>query len=110
MLLFKPEHVAPILSGQKTETRRIWKSARVTPGSIQLAKTKMLSKEFFARLRIQRVWQETLGEITDEGARAEGYPDRNAYLKKFAEINQVKIEDWLTKQVYCVQFTVEKDG
>ena len=24
MLLFKPEHVGPILEGRKTETRRMW--------------------------------------------------------------------------------------
>lgn len=108
MLLFKPEHVQPILLGQKTETRRIWKSQRVKIGSTQLAKTQMLSKDYFAKLTIVAVWQEKLGEITDDGAKREGYPNRELYLAKFAEINRVRIEDWIDKSVYVIRFTVQK--
>lgn len=35
MLLFKREHIEPILSGQKSQTRRLWKKQRVKVGSIQ---------------------------------------------------------------------------
>ncbi len=34
MLLFRPEHVPMILSGQKTQTRRLWARPRVREGSI----------------------------------------------------------------------------
>lgn len=72
MLLFKPEHVEPILTGKKTKTRRIWKKPRAKVGSVHLAKTKMLSKEYFAKLKILDVKQERLGDITEADAQAEG--------------------------------------
>jgi len=72
MLLFKSEHVNPILTGEKTQTRRIWKKPRAKIGSVHLAKTKMLSKEYFAKLMILDVWKERLGDITEADAQAEG--------------------------------------
>ena len=92
MLLFKPEHVAPILAGTKTQTRRIWSSWRANVHSTQLAKTKMLSKEHFAQLYICDRWEERLGDITEQNARAEGYDSKAEYLKKFAEINAKQIK------------------
>lgn len=98
MILFKPEHVAPILAGIKKETRRIWKKPMAKVGSIHLAKTKMLSKEFFARLKILEVRQEWLLEITDEDAIAEGYLSREAYIATFYRINHVvaRGDYWVT--------------
>jgi hypothetical protein len=90
MLLFKPEHQEPILSRTKTQTRRVWKKKRANVGSIHLAKTKMLSKEYFAKLEIQAVYQERLIDISEEDAIAEGYPDSATYLTKFCEINKLK--------------------
>lgn len=87
MLLFKPEHVPLILDGTKTETRRIWKKARVRVGSLQKAKTKLMSKDFFAILRITDVHREVFQSITEEGALAEGGYTRDAYIRKFFEIN-----------------------
>jgi hypothetical protein len=102
MLLFKPEHVAPILAGTKTQTRRIWKAKRAKVGSIHLAKTKMISKEFFAKLEILDVYQESLKEISDEDAKAEGYNNAAAYFVAFCEINHLKkVPDIL---VYVVKF------
>jgi hypothetical protein len=92
MLLFKPEHKAPILAGTKTQTRRIWKSWRANVRSTQRAKTKMLSKEHFAKLYIIDRWEERLGDISEDDARAEGYASREEYLAKFAEINAKQIK------------------
>lgn len=72
MLLFKPEHVEPILTGGKTQTRRVWKKPRAKIESVHLAKTKMLSKAYFAKLRILDAHQERLGDITEADAQAEG--------------------------------------
>lgn len=88
MILFQQEHILPILDGTKTQTRRIWKRPRAKVGSIHLAKTKMLSKEYFARLEILAVGQERLGDITDEDANAEGYRSALAYLFAFQKINK----------------------
>ena len=111
MILFRPEHVEPILSGTKTQTRRIWKKPRAKVGSIHLAKTKMLSKDYFARLRILAVYRETLGEISDEDARSEGYADRESYLAAFFRINRIVPADhrvWLGWPVDVVRFEVVK--
>ncbi len=70
MILFKPQHVEPILRGRKTQTRRGWKRRRAVPGSIHDARTAMFG-EPFARLRIRRVWQERLGDISAADVLAE---------------------------------------
>jgi hypothetical protein len=90
MILFKPEHVGPILAGTKTQTRRIWKKPRAKVGAIHLAKTEMLSKEFFAKLEILAVYQERLIDISDDDAKAEGYAGADAYLEAFCRINHLK--------------------
>jgi hypothetical protein len=78
-----------ILVGTKTETRRLWKRQRAKVGSVHLAKLKMLSKEYFARLQINYVFQQRLGDITDEQVRKEGYSTRDEYFKKLCEINKM---------------------
>ena len=92
MILFKPEHIGPILAGRKTETRRIWSRWRANVRSKHLAKTKLLSKEYFARLYIVDRREERLGDISEEDANAEGYSSREEYLAKFAEINAKRIK------------------
>jgi hypothetical protein len=104
MILFKPEHQYPIVTGIKTQTRRIWKKPRAKVGSTHLAKLKMLSKEFFAKLEILAVYQERLQDISDEDARAEGYNNAAAYLIAFCRINHLeKVPDIF---VYVVKFKV----
>jgi len=53
MMLFRPEHVKPILNGTKTQTRRTWKRPHVRVGGVYKAKTQMLSKRYFARLEAE---------------------------------------------------------
>ena len=103
LILFKPEHVNPILNGVKTETRRLWKSARVKVGSIQLAKTQMLSKDYFAKLHILNVYQERLGDITPESAMREGGYTIESYFAKFDEINGTTDRNTI---LYVVHFEV----
>ena len=104
MILFKPEHVGKILTGEKTQTRRIWKKARAKVGSVHLAKTMMLSKEYFVKLEILAVYQERLKDISDEDARAEGYHNAAAYLIAFCRINHLeKVPDIM---VYVIKFKV----
>ena len=109
MILFRPEHVEPILAGRKTQTRRIGKRSRCKVGSIHLAKTKMLSKDSFARLMIRAVYLEVLGAISDEDAKAEGYADKEAYFAAFFMINKIALADqdsWLLMPVHVVRFEV----
>ena len=90
MLLFKPEHVALILGGRKTQTRRLWpKGARVKVGSIHQCRTRMLDKSStFTRVEVLRVWQERLLDISGNDARAEGYGGRVGYVEAFNRINK----------------------
>lgn len=107
MILFKPEHIAMIVGGSKTQTRRIWTKRRAKPGAIHKAKTAMLSKEYFALLTIKRVWKEQVGEISDEDAVKEGYKDKEDYLRIFYKINEKKlkkIKHWKCLEVFVVEF------
>ena len=109
-MLFKPEHVAPIREGRKTQTRRLWKRPMVKVGGTYWAETKMYKPESrFARLKVTRLWKERLGAISEADAKAEGYENADGYLIAFSEINHIKLGDWLRvlKQwVTCVEFEV----
>ena len=91
MLLFKPEHVAAIMEGRKTQTRRLrYHGPRVKVGNVYQARTRMLDKSStFALLRIKRVWRVwDLRDMTLEEAEAEGYPSVEQYLEAFRTINK----------------------
>lgn len=102
MLLFKPEHVALILAGIKTETRRVWKKQRIKVGSIQLAKTKMVSKDHFAKLHILEVKTQKLGQISDLEVRREGYNTLAEYQLAWERINRIPWDPM--QDVYVVSF------
>ena len=111
MLLFKPEHVKAIDSGLKTQTRRTWKKPRVTVGSRQKAKTQMLSKNYFAVLRIKNVYQEKLRSISEEDAYAEGGYTRQSYIDKFYEINsKLDREEFAFLWLWVVVFEKVESG
>ena len=109
MILFKPEHVAPILAGKKTETRRLWKRCRVKVGALHWAQTRMFDNSSrFARLRIGSVRGDTLGTLTDEAAHAEGYPNIEEYLFAFARIYKMHAADLpMDLPLWVVNFQVE---
>jgi hypothetical protein len=87
MILFRPEHVAPILEGRKTQTRRFGKR-RWNIGAIHQCRTRMLDAEStFARVRILDVTQQCLGSMTTEDARAEGYDNVGAFIDEWESIN-----------------------
>ena len=100
MILFKPEHVAPILEGRKTQTRRLGKK-RWNVGAVHQARTKMLDADScFARVRILDVYQELLYDISNADARAEGYANDHAYIAAFLRINPNHVADpvvWVVK-------------
>jgi hypothetical protein len=101
VILFKPEHVEPVLTGRKTQTRRRWKRRRMIPGSSHQARTRLFG-EPFAILEVIRVWQEAIGEVSDEDAGAEGYSGRDDFLAAFTRINGDVSPD---EVVWCVEFT-----
>ena len=88
MILFKIEHVPMILSGEKTQTRRIWKRCRAKVGGLHWAQTRLFDPASrFARLEILGVSTEPLGFISEEDAFAEGYASPLGFLEAFERIN-----------------------
>jgi len=108
MILFQKEHVQSIREGAKTQTRRISSTGkkRWKVGAVHLAKTRMLSGEYFAKLEILAVYPEAILNISEEDARAEGYPTRHAYLAAFCRINKLAYEDLMGLMVFVVKFRV----
>ncbi len=86
MILFKHTYIFPIFIGLKIQTRRTWEKARIKPGSVHLAKTEMISKQFFARLRVLEVYQERLGDMTEQDAWEEGGYTLDEYREIFQRI------------------------
>lgn len=101
-MLFKPPHIVMIDNGTKTETRRIWKRPHAKRGGEYRAKTKMMSKEYFMIIRATIVYQQRIGDMTEENARNEGGYTLEEYKKVWRDING-KWDDDL--YVYVVEFT-----
>jgi len=100
-MLFKPEHVDLILTGRKTQTRRIWKKPRAKAGSVHKAKTVLFSKEYFALIRITDIRKDRLGDISLEDVRREGYETLEAFKEEWIRINGA----WDPElEVYVVSF------
>jgi hypothetical protein len=100
-LLFKPEHVSLILSGRKTQTRRIWDRPRAKAGAVHKAKTLLYSRDYFALIRITAVRKERLGDISLEDVRREGYDNLEAFKEEWIRINRA----WDPElEVYVVSF------
>ncbi len=103
MMLFKLYHIDPILSGLKTQTRRTWGYARAKPGSVHLAKTELHSKQFFARLKILEVYQQRLGDMTEQDAWEEGGYTLDSYKDIFKQIYKFWDDN---RTVWVVKFEV----
>lgn len=90
-LLFKPRHVEAIRTGTKTATRRAWQDAYPRPveGSIRAAVTELFTSDEDADcyIRIERVYQEPLGELTEADARKEGGYSVAEFREAWEQIN-----------------------
>ena len=84
-MLFKPRFIEPILSGQKTQTRRKGKK-RWNVGAIHQCRTSRFG-EPFAHVKILDVRRERLGKISPADAHAEGFKDNFAFWDAWAEIH-----------------------
>ena len=104
MMLFKPEHVDHILSGRKTQTRRMGKK-RWNVGAIHQCQTKMLRNDsVFARVLIKDVRRERLREMRPFDVYAEGYDRYSEYCEALERINGVKVDG--DTEVWVVEFEV----
>jgi len=106
-MLFNPEHVEPILGGEKTQTRRVWKRIHVKVGGVYKAKLKMLSRDYFALLKVTEIRQERLGDISEADAKAEGGYTVESYRREWIEINGTWDPDQV---VYVISFVMVAAG
>lgn len=109
MLLFKPYHAKLIQEGIKTQTRRIWKKPRCKIGSIHKAKTKMLSKDYFAELFIVDVHKEFLLDISEKDAWKEGGYTKEQFLRIWDEINPIHLSK-SNPEVYVISFNQTQES
>lgn len=87
MILFRPEHVAPILEGRKTQTRRLG-NKRWNEGAIHQCSTRLFDPAaIFARVRILQVWRHQLHDMTHPMVMAEGFDSHLEFRRAFFEIN-----------------------
>ena len=74
-----------VLSGRKTQTRRI-RPPRVTVGR-SYAVQPGRGKKSVGRIVVTGVWQERLGDLSEEDARAEGYKTREEFFESWKRIH-----------------------
>jgi len=86
-MIFKPEHKEMILNGTKTATRRAWKKPMVKVGGIYKCKLKMLSKDYFAKIEVTKLYKQRLYDMTEGDAIKEGYDCIRSFEKIWIEIN-----------------------
>ena len=86
-MLFKPEHKDMILNGTKTATRRAWKRPMVKVGGIYKCKLKMLSKDYFAKIKVTKLYKQCLGDMTNKDAKKEGYKLLRHFYNVWIKIN-----------------------
>lgn len=104
-MLFKPEHKEMIIKGTKTATRRAWKKPMVKAGGIYKAKLKMLSKDYFAKIKVNAVYRQGLYFMTDEDAKKEGYKNMEDFSNIWIKINGKWNPNLI---VYVIEFEVVK--
>lgn len=80
-MIFAPEMLAKVLSGEKTVTRRPNHNGecRYKPGGVYAVQPGRGQKAV-ARIEIKSVWQEKLTQITNAEARREGFSDRHEFF------------------------------
>jgi len=105
-MLFKPEHKEMILKGTKTATRRSWKKPMVKVGGIYKCKLKMLSKEYFAKIRVIKLYKQCLGDMEYQDSKKEGYKSLREFYNIWIKING----EWNPNlEVYVIEFKLLKD-
>lgn len=90
-MLFKDYHLPMIRSGSKTVTRREWAENYNQPneGTVHIASDEMFKSDDEADcyIRILEVYDQPLGDMTDEDARREGdYEDMDDFREGYERV------------------------
>ena len=87
MILFTKEYIAPILSGEKQSTDRLWHRCPIKVGSTHFAANGYSADRRFARLKITKVEERRVGDFTEADAKARGYTDRADMIRTWDTLN-----------------------
>ncbi|MEN1678237.1 MAG: ASCH domain-containing protein [Planctomycetota bacterium] len=101
MLLFKRKFLPAILSGEKTQTIRVWRRRLVRAG--QRSYTPGVG-----RIRIDRVEPVDIDQLTDDDAEPDGFPTADALRAELASLYADKMDGGY--QAYRVVFHREPDA
>ena len=105
MISFKDEHVVPILTGRKTQTRRLGRK-RWSPGGVHRLHPRNRFQKSFALAEILEVRREMLLDISPEDAIAEGYPDPESFFEAFSRIYGLEREQLEGLTVWVIRFRI----
>ncbi len=105
-MIFTKESIELIRSGQKTETRRIWKVPHVKVGGVYGTRTSRREKEAgYPKIRVTEIRQERLFDITPDGVRREGF----SLFSEFKEVWEQLHGKWEPRrEVYVVRFELSR--
>ena len=103
-MLFKSYLIDLILQGKKTQTRRRG-AQRYKPGHVYRCQRHYYDKTG-PRIRIKRVWQQMLGDMTEEEARAEGFDTKVGFADAWYDINGVYRA---SEEVWAYEFELVRD-
>lgn len=115
-MIFRPEMVELIFAGEKTETRRPVSDNPRSPWWIEECGLRSFNeyavspgrgKRAVAAIRFLGARQEPLSWIDDDGARAEGFPNRKAFVDYWREL----YGKWdLALRVWVVRFELAEQA
>lgn len=97
-LVTVPEDVKKVLEGTKSATRR--NGIYAYPGEIM----ELEGKQF----KVEALYQQPLGEVTEENAKAEGFENLDAYKKSILDMH-VGMKWIPTMKVWVHEFTPVKN-
>lgn len=99
-----------ILKGTKTATRRNWKKRMVRKGGVYKCKLQMLSKDYFAKIIVTKVYQQDLIDMSFEDIKKEGYETAEEFDEVFRKINKIKGHLDTDIRVWVIEFKVVEDN
>ena len=106
MLSFTRASAYYILSGEKTQTRRVWKRSQVKEGNEYWATMNRFSKDGrFARIKVVNLREWDGKRISTEDAWKEGFPNTQEFWQAYRSLNRDKLNDPDRKQ-YIIDFEV----
>lgn len=103
-MIFSSSTIGKVLDGSKRETRRLIRRDKppVEAGRVYAIQPGR-GKEAVGQFYVKGVHKERLLDITEDGARREGFPDREAFLREFARLNPGELAN---PEVWVIEFSL----